>query len=151
MFVFVEALKALREAPCVRPFAIHGVDMDEEKAEEQEAGEPLEGSKASGKQNAKKTKPKQSKASKKKQVKVSPAEVAQIEKDVEAMVRGEIGEVAYSPTTFTKAERSFTSAVRERSGLSGKECSDLWMLSALRADLLSTLTEPELKKRRFIM
>lgn len=92
MFVFVEALKALREAPCVRPFAIHGVDMDEEKAEEQEAGEPLEGSKASGKQNAKKTKPKQSKASKKKQVKVSPAEVAQIEKDVEAMVRGEIGE-----------------------------------------------------------
>ena len=146
ILLLVEALKALKAAPCVKPFAIH-VDVQVE--------DDCPGTKETKPKKSKKekrpVKPKQAKqkAGQKKVADISMDDLAQYEVEVDALVRQEVGDVKYTPQDFSKAKNKFIKGLRSRSDLCGKDAWDRWMISSLRSDFLSTLDERELKKRRF--
>lgn len=56
----------------------------------------------------------------------------------------------YNPKKFATKRLEFIKDHRKKTGASHKDANAAWMRSDVRADLLSTLPEKELKRRRFL-
>lgn len=108
---------------------------------------------------------KESKQPKKSKKKVSAKDKAKKKQEVagpdveeglklEPVQEGNAGEASvdqgYNPKKFAAMRKEFIKTHREKTGASHKDANDEWMRSDVRADLLSTLPEKELKRRRFL-
>ena len=142
-----EALQALKAAPCVKPFPIHVVDVDDSDAGAEEIPEKKQASKPKASKRKKQNKKNDLQNKKVEDIPASVLQKAEVE--VDALVRAETPDLKYSPGVFSKAKNLFLKELRHRLKLDGKSASDRWMLSDIRSDFLSTMDERELKKRRF--
>eukprot|EP00438_Fugacium_kawagutii_P008041 Skav217044 [mRNA] locus=scaffold7925:4000:4581:+ [translate_table: standard] len=142
-------MKALeRETKPVAPFGTV-TGEDDGQADQARQKEP--------KQPKKKSAKKTNKEKSKKKKEVAGPEVEEglkLEPGNVPLQEGSFGQISanqeYNPKKFAAKRLEFIKAHREKSGASHKDANVAWMQSDVRADLLSTLPEKELKRRRFL-
>lgn len=136
----LKALKALKAIPTVPPFDVHP------KIEEQDQHEDKERKGKTPKPKKKAAKKKA--ADKKRKPPTTPVNTAEAMKEVEELFETE--PLEYTPVVFTGCRKRFMGELKERFSMPHSEASKCWMLSGVRAQLLGTLSQSELKKRRFL-
>ena len=78
---------------------------------------------------------------------VSEADIAVAVATIEAELESSLG--TYSPTHFNEIRKKFIKSLGDMGSVDHRKASDQWMLSGVRATLLGSLSQAELKKRKF--
>ena len=152
--IAVEVVTSLKDASCPPPVSVDPMenknegfelsdDETEEKKKKKKKKNTTKKDKKSKKQKAKKQTEKPQAAAQE-----AAAGAADNKDKAVAPVLPPNGPVAYKAKSFQNAMREFVKDKRE-AGMKYKDACEAWMRSDIRADMLSTLSIAEMKKRRF--
>lgn len=150
----IEVVTSLKGASCPAPVSVdptetknEGFELSDDEGEEKKK----KNKKATKGQNGKR-KPK-TKKTEKQQVAAQEAPAGGEDKKEKSLVEAPsvvepTGPVVYQAKSFQNAMREFVKDKRQ-AGMSYKDACEAWMRSDVRADMLSTLSIGEMKKRKF--
>lgn len=148
-------MDVLKNMESVEPFPTVAVSEASEKDDEEQKPKTQRKGKKVKKQNkgvqVKKNQcSKQKTASRSKKSAMPPSEEA-VNSAVQKIVATLSVPEAYEAKAFGQLRRDFIAALKkELPCIGGQVANEQWMLSNVRSDVLSTLDEPTLKKRRFM-
>ena len=148
----IEVVTSLKGAGCPPPVSVDPTETKEDEGFELSDEEEEKKKKKKGGTNKQKRKPK-TKKTEKRQAAAQEAPAGGEGKKEKPLVEAPRvvepkGPVVYEAKTFQTAMREFVKDKRE-AGMKYKEACEAWMRSDVRADMLSTLSISEMKKRRF--